>query len=118
MTEIYVDTSVLAAYYAPEPISAEAQRHLGGVSGAALGWLVRTEMASAMAKKRRRELSTSGVDRLLDRFDEHVSAGLYRLLPVDGKDYEVTYGWIRGEGLLARWTRFTWRSRRGSRCRS
>lgn len=101
--DVYIDTSLLAAYYAPEPLSAAAQRHMVEASSVALGWLARTEMASAMAKKRRRgELSVSATARLLDLFDEHVAAGLYRLLPVGGEDYELAYRWIRREGLNLR----------------
>lgn len=100
---IYIDTSLLVAYYAPEVLSAKAQQELVSASAVGLSWLVRTEVASALAKKRRRgELATAEVSRLLDRFEEHVSAGLFRLLPVDGEDYEHAYRWIQRESLSLR----------------
>ncbi len=35
-------------------------------------------------------------------FDEHVGAGLYRLVPIEGEDYDTAYRWIRREGLNLR----------------
>ena len=97
---IYIDTSLLAAYYAPEPLSSTVQRRMESASSVAIGWLVRPEMASAMAKKRRRgELSAVQATRLLDRFDEHVGSGLYRLLPIRSDDHDRAYSWIRREAL-------------------
>ena len=47
----YVDTSVLAAYYCPEPLSAAAQTELGQLASPTLSPLVEVELCSAVARK-------------------------------------------------------------------
>ena len=54
---IYIDTSVLAAYYCPEPLSEQSQRVLAEEGERAISSLVELELVSALARKvRSREM--------------------------------------------------------------
>ena len=48
---IYIDTSILAAYYCPEPLSSQAQRALRESVERAISPLAELELTSAIARK-------------------------------------------------------------------
>jgi predicted nucleic acid-binding protein len=75
----YVDTSVLGAYYCPEPLSAAAETALRGLATPVISTLTEVEFASLIARKRRlRELTERQARSILELFAEHVAAGFYR----------------------------------------
>jgi uncharacterized protein len=77
----YVDTSVLGAYYCPEPLSEAAESALLAVREPCISTLTEVEFASLVARKRRlRELSERQATEVLRLFDEHVTDGHYRRL--------------------------------------
>jgi predicted nucleic acid-binding protein len=79
----YVDTSVLGAYYCPEPLSAAAETALRDLATPVISTLTEVEFASLIARKRRlRELTERQARAILDLFAEHVAEGFYRRVPL------------------------------------
>ena len=91
----YIDTSVLVAYYCPEPLSAAAQKTLGKLEEPAISPLVELEFYSAVAMKvRSKQLSKSNATRILSVFQKHLSESCYRILPIDTAEYGLARDWI------------------------
>lgn len=90
-----MDTSILAAYYCPEPLSEQAERHLRGLRAPVISWLTDIELHSAVAKKtRREELSGADADRIQDLFRTHSSQGLYEIVPIEQEAYVQARHWM------------------------
>jgi predicted nucleic acid-binding protein len=86
---VYIDTSVLAAYYCPEAMSVAAQRLLSSIKGPVISWLTEVELLSALSRKvREQTLGTQDAERIASLFREHVEAGYFTVLPVEAVDYE------------------------------
>ena len=85
---VYVDTSVWVAVLANEPNAPDLIHDLEAETGQLLtsAW-TRTEFASALAiKARRQELTQDGVSALMGELDLWVSGGV-SVLPVDSSDF-------------------------------
>jgi len=83
----YVDTSVLGAYYCPEPLSSAAEAALLKLRDPCISPLTEVEFASLVARKRRlKELGAREANEVLRLFGQHVSEGYYRRLPL-GMDH-------------------------------
>lgn len=92
---VYVDTSVLAAYYCPEPRSAEAERAIRQCDVPAISLLVDVELHSALARKvREGALSKLDATRVSTEFRLHVENSCYMFLPLDSQHYRLARGWI------------------------
>lgn len=79
---MYLDTSVLAALYIPERISAAAATAVG-TSSAAISALTEVEIASVVARRlRERTISAADGALVLRTFDAHVADGRFWRLPV------------------------------------
>lgn len=90
----YIDTSVLVAYYCPEPGSEAAQRavHDGKPDISAL---TEVEFFSALATKVRiGDLPNAQADRVLAMFERHVAGGCYRMLPIGSDQFGLARQWI------------------------
>ena len=91
----YVDTSVLAAYYCPEPISLLAERTLRNLTSPMISDLTLVELTSAVSRKiREKTLSRDEGARILTQFETHLEDGYYRILPVRTRDYRVARSWL------------------------
>jgi predicted nucleic acid-binding protein len=91
----YVDTSILAAYYCPEPISLLAERTLRSLTSPAISDLTLVELTSAVSRKiREKTLSREEGARILTQFETHLEEGYYRVLPVRTRDYRVARSWL------------------------
>jgi uncharacterized protein len=91
----YVDTSVLAAYYCPEPLSSRVQRILQGERERAISSLVEVELASALARKvRLRHLRASDARAIYETFQAHLEQGLYLRLTVDRSHFTRAQAWL------------------------
>ena len=91
----YVDTSVLIAYYCPEPLSATAQRVIRDDDGPAVSRLTEVEFCSALAiKVRRHELDTQTAQRLISQFRLHLEERRYQVVPVQAEQYVLACDWI------------------------
>jgi predicted nucleic acid-binding protein len=92
---IYIDTSVLAAYYCPEPLSQKAQRALAQADELAVSSLVELEFASAIARKvRTHEMRRSDAQRILAVFQSHLEQGIFTRLAVDGAHFAKAREWL------------------------
>lgn len=91
----YVDTSVLAAYYCPEPISLLAERTLRNLTSPMISDLTLVELTSAVSRKiREKTLSREEGARILTQFETHLEEGCYRILPIRTRDYRVARSWL------------------------
>ena len=92
---VYVDTSVLAAYYCPEAMSAEAEKAILHSDVPAISLLVEVELYSALAKKvREGTLSDTDATRIATQFRLHIDDDYYVLLPIRTAHYEIARDWI------------------------
>jgi predicted nucleic acid-binding protein len=79
VSSAYVDTSVLGAYYCPEPLSPTAESALQRLDDPVISSLTEVEFASLIARKRRmRELTPSQSRAVLDLFASQVQEGFFR----------------------------------------
>lgn len=91
----YTDTSVLVAYYYPEPLSPKVNKALSGPAPLVISPLVEVEFHSAIARKvRLEELEPSDAAPLLSRFRAHLEGGYYRMVPIEAREYELARDWI------------------------
>ena len=91
----YVDTSVVVAYYCPEPLSSKAQRVLQEQSELAISSLVEVEFASAMARKvRTREMRLTDAQRVLVVFQAHLDQGIFTRLPIERQHFAKALEWL------------------------
>ena len=93
---IYIDTSVLAAYYCPEPLSSRAQRALAEAGERAISSLGEVELVSALARKvRSREMRRPDAERIFAVFQSHLDQGIYTRLALDATHYAKARDWLR-----------------------
>jgi len=84
----YIDTSVLGAYYCPEPGSRAAEEALRRVNSPVISVLSEVEFWSLVSKKRRlKELNERQARGVLDLFGNHVAEGFYRRLSLSPEHY-------------------------------
>lgn len=99
----YLDTSVLAAYYCPEPLSHEAERLVRSRARPTISDLTEVELLSALARKvRARELALDAGRRIADEFQAHLAADLFTRLAVQRRHYETARDWIGRFGTALR----------------
>ena len=92
---IYIDTSVLAAYYCPEPLSERVQRVLAEEGERAISSLVELELVSALARKvRRREMRRADAHRILAAFQSHLEQGISTRLAVGSAHFAKAREWL------------------------
>ena len=92
---VYLDTSVLAAYYCPEALSSIAEKAILGSVHPAISLLVEVEFCSAVARKvREGGLSKADAARIVAQFRFHVDEGCYDRLAIDATHYEVARDWV------------------------
>lgn len=91
----YIDTSVLVAYYCPEPLSSAVQRVLGKIEQPAISPLVELEFCSAIsAKVRTKELQAAAGAHALNLFQKHLTGGHYDIVSIDIDQYDQGIDWI------------------------
>lgn len=92
---IYLDTSVLAALYFPEPLSTQVQRLCSAAQGAAISALSEVEFHSAVARRvRAGELAKQDALRVLALFRAHVDDGFYCIIAISDRDYALARDWL------------------------
>jgi uncharacterized protein len=91
----YVDTSVLAAYYCPEILSNRVQAFLSAQINPAISNLTDVELFSAVSRKvRMGELSHADGNRILSKFQAHLTSNLYRVIPIEMQHWRIARGWL------------------------
>ena len=93
----YIDTSVLAAYYCPEPLSDKAEKVLRAGPDIFISDLTEVELASAVSRKvREKEIGASDANKIFNQFQYHVAQQLYHYLPIDSSHFQMAREWISG----------------------
>ena len=96
MTRVYLDTSVLVAYYYPEALSETVQKLVRVERRPVISSLNEVELMSALSRKiREGGLSMTDGERIAALFDQHVESGLYRRIPVSEQHYKAAQVWLR-----------------------
>ena len=91
----YVDTSVLVAYYCPEPLSEKAEAFLLGHGQPIISVLTEVELCSAVARKvRERLMSKPEATKITGKFVSHLETDMYGRLPVEPHHYRLARDWI------------------------
>ncbi|MBI5505543.1 MAG: type II toxin-antitoxin system VapC family toxin [Deltaproteobacteria bacterium] len=91
----YIDTSVLAAYYCPEPLSLVVEQVIRKLNRPALSALVELELYSAVSLKvRQRELDLAAANRIVSELSIHLAGGLYRTVLIEAREYALARDWI------------------------
>ena len=91
----YLDTSLLAAYYCPEPLSGEAEKVIISSKRPGISSLTEVELASAISHKiREKNLSLEDGNKIFNQFQTHLKESLYRLISVEDRHYQRAKNWI------------------------
>ncbi len=91
----YIDTSVLVAYYFPEPLSDKVESFLTTCMQPAISRLTEVEFYSALARKiRSGELAKIDAERLTDSFLLHIEESMYTLLYLTDDHFRLAREWI------------------------
>jgi predicted nucleic acid-binding protein len=92
---VYLDTSILAAYYCPEPLSKQAERRIRSSSEPAISELTEVELSSAVARKvRERDLDRQDALKILAQFHAHLESGRYLRLNLSVGHYRTAKSWL------------------------
>lgn len=91
----YIDTSVLVAYYCPEPLSRRAQAALRRERVTAVSPLTEVEFCSALSLKTRGgDMAKADAERILSLFRLHLEERRHRILPIDAATYALACDWL------------------------
>ena len=91
----YIDTSVLAAYYCPEPLSDAAEEIILSVERPAVSLLTRLELISAVSRKIREGMAREEGQKIIRQFEQHLfKERLYQILEIEKHHYTMAAGWI------------------------
>jgi len=91
----YVDTSVLVAYYCPEPLSDKAERFLTTHRQPGISALAELELFSAVSRKvSEGGISKRDANRIIATFVSHKDNQLYTYLAVQPYHYTLARDWI------------------------
>lgn len=92
---MYIDTSVLVAYYLPEAGSDAVQKTLRALDRPTISSLVEVELVSALNRKvRTGELDAADAGTVTGRFDVHLADNRYAMVPVTAREYRVARDWM------------------------
>jgi predicted nucleic acid-binding protein len=92
---VYVDTSILVAYYCPEPISDAVEEIIRDLKRPVISRLTEVELISAISRKiRENNLTPSDGSRIVTQFHSHIKNAMFRQLAVDDQHYQIAINWI------------------------
>ena len=93
--KVYIDTSVLVAYYCPEPLSKKAEAFLTGHIQPAISALTELELFSAILRKvRGKGMDRKDAGRVTARFVAHLDNHYYTFLSVEAHHFRLARDWI------------------------
>lgn len=88
----YIDTSVLVAYYCPEPISEAVERFLRRLEHPAISSLTEVELVSAIARKvRDRELKKEDGNRIINQYQLHRQEAIFNLITLSETHFQTAF---------------------------
>ena len=86
----YIDTSVLGAYYCPEPLSEVGEKVLRQTKVPVISVLSEVEFASLISRKQRlREITTRQATQINSLFAMHVAEGFYRRVALSNEHFTL-----------------------------
>lgn len=92
---IYADTSVVVAYYLPEPSSERVQRTFANEDEVFISELVEVEFVSAVSLRMRLgDISADEARRAADLFTAHADGGLYGKVCLTVRHFRMARGYI------------------------
>ncbi|MBF0259676.1 MAG: type II toxin-antitoxin system VapC family toxin, partial [Desulfamplus sp.] len=92
---LYIDTSVLVAYYCPESMRDQVESILINTDNPAVSQLTEIEIASAIARKiREHALSKEDGDNILSLFQKHIDQKSFIYIPIQPKHYSIAKNWL------------------------
>jgi len=92
---LYIDTSVLVAYYCPEKLSDQVEQILIHTKKPTISQLTEVELSSAISRKiRENELSKDDGNSILSIFQTHVDEKSFTYLPIQTKHFSIAMDWI------------------------
>ena len=92
---VYIDTSVLVAYYCPEPLSEKAEKFLMSYLRPAISSLTEVEFFSAVSRKvRKKEIDIKDAARVTARFLTHLDSDNYTYISIEGHHYRLARDWV------------------------
>jgi len=91
----YIDTSVLAAYYCPEPLSERADSLLTSLEQPSISTLTELELFSAVSRKiREKNILKADGDRITARLLSHINSNFYNYLSIENHHYRLARDWM------------------------
>ncbi len=91
----YLDTSVLAPYYCPEPLSDKVEKIVISADRPCISSLSEVELASAISRKiKEKNLSPEDGNKIFNQFQTHLKESLFRLISVEDRHYRTAKNWI------------------------
>lgn len=92
---IYIDTSILAAYYCPEPMSERVESFLIQAEKPAISLLTEVELASTLSRKiREKNLSQRDGNKILALFQNHLLKNFFCKIPIEAIHFMMSKDWI------------------------
>jgi uncharacterized protein len=91
----YIDTSVLVAYYCPEPFADKAENFLAKIDRPNISALTEVELFSALSRKlRNKEIEPKTARQIAAKFLSHLEGKYFNCLPVTANHYSLADNWI------------------------
>jgi predicted nucleic acid-binding protein len=92
---VYVDTSVLVAYYCPEPLSEKVETFITAQSKLTISALTEIEMFSALSRKvREKAMDRHDAGRVTAKFISHLDGHYFTYVPVETHHFRLARDWI------------------------
>ncbi|MGD9162786.1 MAG: type II toxin-antitoxin system VapC family toxin [Desulfobacteraceae bacterium] len=97
---LYIDTSVLVAYYCPESISLKAEKIIISTDMPVISPLTEVEFASALARKTREgQISVEASNKIINEFKSHIHQLLFKKVIIDTDCYNLAFNWLSGNDI-------------------
>lgn len=91
----YIDTSVLVAYYCPEPFADKAEDFLSKIDKPNISALTEVELFSALSRKlRNKEIDPKMARKISAKFLSHLEGKYFNCLQVAANHYSLAGNWI------------------------
>ncbi len=87
---VYIDTSVLVAYYCPEPLSQKVEDFITVQTKPAISAFTEVEFFSALSRKvREKGINRKDANRIASKFISHVDNFMYTLTSIEDHHYRL-----------------------------
>jgi uncharacterized protein len=91
----YIDTSVIVAYYCPEPLADRAEEFLARLDRLNISVLTNVEFFSAVSRKlRNSEIDSKTAAKISAKYRSHLEANYFNCLLVQANHYSLAGSWI------------------------